>query len=125
MNPLEHLSAIPSAEWPRLRDCARADGRGLALDTECERVAFADELVALTLPWLPSLGGLAMLTECGSEPCRECARALRRDAAGVLRLADGALAADGRDHGYPVAAWLDRAFEQAHERTRAVARLGV
>jgi hypothetical protein len=80
------------------------------LDVECERVAAADELVALTLPWLPSLGALAMLAECQAEPGRVRARALSRDAAAVLRLVDGALAADGRDHGYPVAAWLERAF---------------
>jgi hypothetical protein len=123
MNPLEHLSIISVAEWPRLRARARADGCGRVLDVECERVAGADELVALTLPWLPSLGALAMLVECQSAPCRECARALSRDTAAALRLADDALAADGRDHGYWVSAWLDHAFEQAHERAQQVARL--
>ena len=125
MNPLEHLSVIPSAQWPRLRRRARADGCGRMLAVECERVAAADELVALTLPWLPSLGALAMLAECRLDAGREHARALSRDAACVLRLVDGALAADGRDHGYAVAAWLGHAFEQAHERARTIARLSV
>ena len=114
MNPLEHLSRLRSDQWPQLRRRALADGRGCVLDPECERAAAAEELVALTLPELPSLGVLAMLAECRSEPCRECARALSHGAAGVLRLVDGALAAHGRDHGYPVTAWLEHAFEHAH-----------
>src|SRR3954447_881956 len=93
------------------------------LDLECERMAAAEELVALTLPWLPLLGTLAMLTESVPEPGHESARALSRDAAVVLRLVDGALAAHGRDHGYPVAAWLGHAYAQAHERSHGVARL--
>src|SRR4051794_27087144 len=125
MKPLEHLSFIPSTQWPRLRGRARADGCGRMLDAECERKAAADQLVALTLPWLPSLGALALLVECGPEPGREYARVLSRDTAVVLRLVDGALAADGRENGYPVAAWLTHAFEQAHERARGVARLTI
>ena len=125
MNPLEHLSVIPSAQWPRLRRLALADGWGRMLDVECERVASAEDLVALTLPWLPSLGALAMLAECGPQFSREYARVLSRDAAVVVRLVDGALAADGRDEGYPVAAWLGHAFEHAHERARGAARLTV
>jgi hypothetical protein len=123
MNPLEHLSVIPAAQWPRLRCRARADGCGRVLDLGSERVAAFDELVALTVPELPSLGALAMLAECHPEPCRKCARVVSREAADVLRLVDGALAAHGRAHEYPVSGWLDRAFEHAHERARDVARL--
>src|SRR3954464_14480472 len=123
MNPLEHLSVIPAAQWPRLRCRARADGCGRVLDLESERVAAFDELVALSVPELPSLGALAMLGGCPPEPCRNCARVLSREAADVLRLVDGALAAHGRAHEYPVSGWLDRAFEQADERAQQVARL--
>jgi hypothetical protein len=123
MNPLEHLSGLRSAQWPRLRRRALADGRGCVLDPECEHAAAVEDLVALTLPELPSLGVLAMLAESRPEPCRDCARALSDGAAGVLRLVDGALAAHGRDHGYAVTAWLARAFEHAHGYALGVARL--
>src|SRR4051812_18542257 len=123
MNPLEHLSVIPGALWPRLRRRARADGCGRVLDVESERVAAFGELVALTLPELPSLGGPAMRGEGHPGPRRDCARVVSREAADVLRLVDGALAAHGRAHGYPVSGWLDRAFAHADERARDVARL--
>jgi hypothetical protein len=41
----------------------------------------------------------------------------------VLRLLDRALAAHGRDTGYLVDAWLERAFEFAHARARVVSTL--
>src|SRR3954447_17952687 len=122
MNPLEHLSVIPGAQWPCLRHRALTDGCGRVLDLESERVAAFDELVALTVPELPSLGALAMLAECHPEPCRNCARVVSGEAADVLRLVDGAVAAHGRAHEYPVSGWLDRAFEHAHQRARDVAR---
>ena len=122
MNPLEHLSGLRSMQWPLLRRRARAEGCGRLLDVECEGVAAADELIALTLPWLPSLGALAMLAEWPA-PCRECGPALSHRAAGVLRLVDSALAAHGRDHGYPVTAWLERAFEHANAYALGVAGL--
>src|SRR3954451_3017138 len=122
MNPLEHLSVIPGAQWPCLRHRAMADGCGRVLEVEFERVAAFGELVAVTLPELPSLGALAMLAECHPEPCRECARVLSREAADVLRLVDAALAAHGRAHGYPVTAWLDQAFQHADVRAREAAR---
>jgi hypothetical protein len=123
MNPLEHLSGVRSAQWPSLRRRALADGRGCVLDAECEHAAAVEELVALTLPELPFLGVLARLAESRPEPCRECARALSDGAARVLRLVDAALAADGRDRGYPVTAWRERAFEHAHGYASGVARL--
>src|SRR4051794_39534273 len=123
MNPLEHLSVITGVVWPRLRHRARADGCGRLLDVESERVAAFGELVALTLPELPSLGALAMLAECHPEPCPEFARVVSREAADVLRLVDAALAAHGRAHGYPVSPWLDRAFAHAEEHARVVAHL--
>src|SRR4051794_15651216 len=123
MNPLEHLSVITGVVWPRLRHRARADGCGRLLDVESERVAAFGELVALTLPELPSLGALAMLAECHPEPCPEFARVVSREAADVLRVVDGALAAHGRAHGYPVSPWLDRAFAHAEEHARVVAHL--
>src|SRR3954447_11988722 len=123
MNPLEHLSVIPGAQWPCVRHRALADGCGRVLEVESERVAAFGELVALTLPELPSLGALATLAECHPEPCRQCSRVVSREAADVLRLVDGALAAHGRAHRYPVAGWLDRAFAHADQRARDVARL--
>jgi hypothetical protein len=46
-------------------------------------------------------------------------RAVSDAAAGVLCLADGALAADGRDVGYLMAAWIDRALAQADAQLHA------
>jgi hypothetical protein len=123
MNPLEHLSGLRSAQWPSLRRSALADGRDCVLDPECEHAAAVEDLVALTVPELPSLGVFAMLAECRPEPCVECARALSFRAACVLRLVDRALAAHGRDHGYPVTAWLERAFEHAQGYALGAAEL--
>jgi len=117
MNPLENLSGITDDQWVSLHRRALADGCGRVLDRESERVGAADELVALTVPELPSLGALAMLAESLPEPCPGCARALSHSTAGVLRLVDGALTAHGRDHGYPVTAWLS-----AHSPMRTSAR---
>jgi hypothetical protein len=96
---------------------------GRVLDLEHERVAAADELVALTLPEFVALGALAMLTEARPEPCRECMSGLSHNAAGVLRLVDRALAAHGRDNGYSAEPWLEHAFHDACVRAVAVSRL--
>ncbi len=76
------------------------------------RVSAAYELVALTLPELVRLAGLALIAD-GPDWPQECARAARDNAAAVLRLLDRALLAHGRDAGYEIDAWRQRATIEA------------
>src|SRR3954466_8671821 len=73
-----------------------------------------DELVALTLSEFVRLGALSLLAAGSPDPPRGCAKLVSRNGVAVLRLLDRALAAHGRDHGYSVAAWLNRAVSVAH-----------
>jgi hypothetical protein len=123
MNPLQALSTIPAADWPALHRRAIACGCGQAAHPDAERLAAADELVAVAVPELVRLGVLALVADGGPRPPRECASALSCAAATVLRLLDRALAAHGRDTGYAVDAWLERVFECAHARAGVVSRL--
>jgi hypothetical protein len=123
MNPLQSLSTIPVADWPALHRRAMACGCGRAVHPDAERLAAADELVALAVPELVRLGVLALVADGGPRPPRECASALSRAAATVLRLLDRALAAHGRDTGYAVDAWLAHLFECAHTRAGVVSTL--
>ena len=124
MSPLHHLSTVRPEKWRALYRQALAAGCGHVLGLEHERLAAPDELVALALPGLVRLGGFALLVDGTSDPSSECARALAREAAGVLRLLDRALAAHGRDHGYRVAAWLEHALGAA-QASAAVSRVEV
>lgn len=113
--------AAPPLQGTSGRRPKLADGCGRLLHPDTERVAAAEELVALTLPELARLGVLALLIEGWPEPGPpECATALSRNGAEVLRLVDRAIAAHGRDNDYPVAAWLDHAVRSAGERARVV-----
>jgi hypothetical protein len=123
MSSLQHLSTIHAAHWPVLHRRAVAAGCGRALPPDAERMAAADELVAVALPELVRLGVLALVADGESAPPHECASALNGRAATVLRLLDSALAAHARDTGYPVDAWLEHAFEGAHARARVVSTL--
>ena len=123
MNPLQALSTIPAADWPALHGRAMASGCGRAVHPEGERLAAADELVALSVPELVRLGVLALVADGGPNPPRECGCARSRAAATVLRLLDRALAAHGRDTGYAIEAWIERVFECAHPRAGIVSRL--
>lgn len=123
MSPWQHLSTIGLEQWRELYRSAVAAGRGRMLDPEAERVAAPDELVALTLPALARLGAFALLADGASDCPSECATTLGREAAGVVRLLDRALAAHARDYGYPVVAWLAHASHAAHATAGAVSRL--
>src|SRR3954471_23092167 len=100
MNSLAHLGRIDTASWPRLHCCALAIGCGVALDADEERVAAADELVALALLVLVRLGVLALVIDGPEDPDPESLTAVRDGAAVALRAVDRALAAHGRDTGY-------------------------
>lgn len=123
MSPLHHLSTVSPQQWRALYRQALAAGCGWVIGLEDERPAAPDELVALTLPGLVRLGALALLADGTSDQPPECARALAREAAGVLRLLDRALAAHGRDHGYRVAAWLEHALGAAQATAGDVFRV--
>jgi hypothetical protein len=123
MNPLHHLSTVELEQWPELYRSAVAAGSGHMLDADAERVAAPDELVAVTLPALVRLGAFALLADGASDPPCECATALGRESAGVLRLLDRALAAHARDNGYAVLAWLEHAYRAAHATAGAVSGL--
>jgi hypothetical protein len=123
MNPLERLSSIPAADWPGLHRRAVAVGCGCVLHPDAERLAAADELVAVALPELVRLGVLALVAEGQETPPSVCASALGRAAATVLRLVDRALDAHARDTGYAVHAWHQRAWEHAHARAHAVSAM--
>jgi hypothetical protein len=123
MNPLHDLSAIDVLQWRELHRRALAAGGGWTVPPELERLAATDELAALAVPELVRLAMLAVCTEGPREPSPECASALSGNAAGVVRLLDRALAADGRDTGYPVEAWRERVFQCAPVRGLAVSRL--
>jgi hypothetical protein len=124
VSQLHHLSTVSCEKWRALYRQAFAAGCGDVIGLEHERLAAPDELVALALPGLVRLGGFALLVDAASEPAPECARALAREAAGVLRLLDRALAAHGRDNGYRVAAWLEHALGAA-QATAGVSRVEV
>jgi hypothetical protein len=124
VSPLHHLSTLRPEKWRALYRQALAAGCGHVIGLEHERLAAPDELVALALPGLVRLGGLALLVDGTSDPSPECARALSREAASVLRLLDRALAAHGRDHGYRVAAWLEQALAAA-QASAGVSRVEV
>ena len=124
MRPLHNLPIISADEWRALYRQALAAGCGHAIGLEHERLAAPDELVALALPGLVRLGAFALLVDGASDPSRACAGALAREAAGVLRLLDRALAAHGRDHGYRVAAWLEHALGAA-QAIAGVSRVNV
>jgi hypothetical protein len=123
MNPLHDLSAIDVVQWRELHRRALAAGGGWTVPPELERLAATDELVALAVPEPVFLAVLAVCTEGPREPSPECASALSGTAAGVVRLLDRALAADGRDTGYPVEARRERVFHGAQVRALAVSRL--
>jgi len=120
---LHRLSSVDLERWLDLYRRAVAAGCGRTLDPDAERVAAPDELVALALPALVRLGAFALLADGGCNPPSECAKALGREAAGMLRLLDRALAAHARDHGYPVGAWLEHACREAHATAGAASRL--
>ena len=124
MSPLHHLSTVSPEKWRAQYRQALAAGCGHVIGLEHERLAAPDELVALALPGLVRLGAFALLVDGASAPSPECAGALAREAAGVLRLLDRALAAHGRDHGYRVAAWLEHALGAA-QATAGVSRAEV
>jgi hypothetical protein len=84
MDHVEHLCAVTPADGRQLHRRAIADGRGQLLDPDAERLAGADELVALTLPEFASLGVFAMLTGAPSERGGARAIALSHGANGVL-----------------------------------------
>jgi hypothetical protein len=123
MNPLHHLSSVELEQWPELYRSAVVAGSGVMLDAEEEGIAAADELVALTLPLLVRLGASALLADSALRAPRECATALARESAGVLRLLDRALAAHGRDNGYGAPAWLEHAYRAAYSAAGAVSGL--
>jgi hypothetical protein len=126
VSPLHrHLSTVEFDHWPELYRRAVAAGCACVIDADDERVAAPDELVALALPGLVRLGAFALLADGTQDLAPECAQALRWEAAVVVRLLDRALAAHGRDHGYPVAAWLEHALGAAHAAAGAVSRLEV
>jgi hypothetical protein len=120
MHPLQRLSTIPAGDWPAIHRRALVQGRCEVLDPEDERLAAADELVALAVPALVRLIPVALIADGGSSRPRACARALRESAAPVLRLLDRALAAHARDIEYATDAWLERSFECAHVRAQMV-----
>jgi hypothetical protein len=122
VSPLENLSTIAPEEWRELYRAAVAAGCGRVICRDDERLAAPDELLALTLPELVRLGSLAMLTEGCPEPPCEYAKPASCEAAVVLRLLDGALAAHARDHDYSVAAWLDNVSIVAHATACDIAR---
>jgi len=124
VSPLHHLSTVSHEKWRAQYRQALAAGCGRVIGLEHERLAAPDELVALALPGLVRLGAFALLVDAASEPSPECARALAREAAGVLRLLDRALAAHGRDNGYRVAVWLEHALGAA-QATAGVSRVEV
>jgi hypothetical protein len=101
VSALHRLPTVSPEHWSALYRQALAAGCGCVIGLQDERVASPDELVALALPGLVRLSALALLTDGTSDQPLECARALAREAAGVLRLLDRALAAHGRDQGYP------------------------
>lgn len=123
MNSLQHLSTIDASHWPTLRRRAMAAGCGRVLDPDAERLAAADELVAVAVPELVRLGVFALIADGPRNPPRDCVDAVSANAAAVLRLLDRALGAHGRDTGYPVDAWLEHAFACAHARARVVSTL--
>lgn len=124
MSPLHHLSTVSPEKWRARYREALAAGCGHVIGLEHERLAAPDELVALALPGLVRLGAFALLVDGASNPPPEWAGALAREAAGVLRLLDRALAVHGRDHGYRVAAWLDHALGAA-QATAGASRVEV
>jgi hypothetical protein len=124
VSPLHHLSTVSPEKWRAQYRQALAAGCGHVIGLEHERLAAPDELVALALPGLVRLGAFALPLDGASAPSPECAGALAREAAGVLRLLDRALAAHGRDHGYRVAAWLEHALGAA-QASAGVSRVEV
>jgi hypothetical protein len=123
VSPLHHLSTVSPEKWRAQYRQALAAGCGRVVGLEHERLAAPDELVALALPGLVRLGAFALLVDGASAPSPECARALAREAAGVLRLLDRALAAHGRDHGYRVAVWLEHALGAAQATAGDASRI--
>src|SRR3954447_23856832 len=121
VNSLAPLGRIDIASWPRLHRCALAAGCGVALDADEERVAAADELVALALRELVRLGVLTVVIAGPEDPEPEFLAAARDGAAVVLRAVDRALAAHGRDTGYQITAWLEQAIDSADARAYALA----
>ena len=121
--PLHRLSTVEPEEWRLLYREASAVGRGCVIEAELERTAAPDELVALTLSGLVRLGSYGLLADGSPGPAPGFADALSRESGSVLRLLDRALAAHGRDHGYPVAAWLDHALTAAHALALVSSRL--
>jgi hypothetical protein len=125
MTPLHKLLTVTGAQWRALHRRAVASARGRILDLDAERMAATDDLVALTVPALARLAVFALLAEGSEEPSPGCGNVLSRNAADVLRLLDCALAADGRDHDYPAAVWLEHAFCAAHTQAVAITMLGI
>jgi hypothetical protein len=123
LSSLERLLTVKPAGWADIHRSAIAAGCGRVVRPQDERLAAADELLALTVPEFAPLGALALLAGSSAELSAECASALSRRAPGVLRLVDRALAAHGRDNGYVVAAWLEQAYGHACARADAVAML--
>jgi hypothetical protein len=120
VNSLAHLGRIDSAAWRRLHRCALATGCGVALDADEERVAAADELVALAVLALVRLGVLALVIDGPEDPAPESLVAARDGAAVALRSLDRALVAHGRDTGYAITAWLEEAIDAADARAYAL-----
>jgi hypothetical protein len=113
VSTVERLSGVGLDKWEHLYGRAVASGCGWLVAPEEERIAPAYELVAQTVAALCRLGAFAMVVDAvrGAEP--QCAAALARESAAALRTLDRALAAHGRDHGYDVTAWLERAVRAA------------
>src|SRR4051794_28238477 len=125
MNPFHQLLTVNAAQWRALYRRAVASGCGRIVHVYAQRGAAGGELVALALPPPARPGAFALLAESTDEPSQDCACVLGRKAADVVRLLDGALAADGRDNDYPAAVWLERAFRSAQIHAAAIATQGL
>jgi hypothetical protein len=102
------LAALSLEEWECLYARAVGAGCGGIVAVGDERLAAADELVAMSLTGLVRAGTLATLAAVS--PGEESySVALGRKAAAVVRLLDSALAAHGRQNGYDAAAWRELA----------------
>jgi hypothetical protein len=114
-NVLDSLRAAtrPGLDWPALYRFAVAAGCGQCVSDDEERIAAVDELLSYALPELVVLGELAA-SACGHCADGSARRALQDTTAGVVRLLDRALAADGREHRQVVEQWRRSAATSAH-----------
>ena len=123
MFTLAQIADPDAVEWATLYLLAVARGAGCPARAGEERIAACDELVALTVAELPTLGALATTTGLAAAPAVH-AGLLAGHAARLLRALDRALAAHGRDCGYDVDAWRAHARDVAWVTASRLARLG-